>query len=244
MMNRKLFVPVSIAALLLMSLLSGCKDDTVSAQPVTTTTQQTRATTTTAQVPTRTELMIPTAPNWTNTPAPTTTQSTSGPCVDQGINSENWNIDEDVNSMGVDSRPGIMSQGVVDGLAFSPGRCFDTMVIKVATPDAVGFDVRYLDGPVTQIASGQPIPVNGQARLYFVVTAHLPENADLVNGFGYTADSRFKSLKQVVFAGYQEGRVAFGVGVAGVRKFGVIREPDPDRPGNVQIVLRVTHVPS
>lgn len=70
-----------------------------------------------------------------------------------------------------------MALGNVNG-GTGVGICFDTMVIKTDTDEAVGFDVQYVDASeLTGIASGIPVDVQGKAFLKFVVTAHVGEES-------------------------------------------------------------------
>lgn len=138
-----------------------------------------------------------------------------------------------------------MALGNVNGVYWQAGICFDTMVIKTDTDEAVGFDVQYVDASeLTGIASGIPVDVQGKAFLKFVVTAHIgEESANPFDGnvvFSPHGD-RFQAIQDVKYLGYQEGRLAFAVGVSDRLPIAATREANPDQAGTVAIALHIAH---
>jgi hypothetical protein len=91
-----------------------------------------------------------------------------------------------------------------------------------------GYQVRYVSQVTDQ--AGRKLPVGGQAFLAVVfepARAHGPGGqATFAAG---TLDPGFPTLRQVRFAGGFEGRVSFGIGVAGRGGFRVSELSDPTR---------------
>lgn len=95
-------------------------------------------------------------------------------------------------------------------------RCFDRMVIDLASAPAAGWHVHY--GTVTRPGTGSPIPLRGNADLEVVALAPAygasghslfrPANPlEVANVSGY------RTFRQVAFGGSFEGESTFGIGV-------------------------------
>ncbi|WP_291412660.1 hypothetical protein [Actinophytocola sp.] len=115
--------------------------------------------------------------------------------------------------------------------------CFDRVVLDINGPAEVGYVVGYVP-VVTADGSGKPIPVAGKAALQVVVrapaqgfddTGHQPGKvlADTGDRF-YTSGrlARWRSLREVRFAGFFEGQCTLAVGVSEKLPFRVFTQLD------------------
>lgn len=120
-------------------------------------------------------------------------------------------------------------------------RCFDRVVVDLATTPAPGWDVRY--GTVAEPGTGDPVPVRGGASIEVIVRApthttagtptFTPANpSELVPVDGY------ETLRQVVFAGTFEGQSTFGLGVRARLPFRVFAI---EEAGRARLVVDVAH---
>ena len=120
--------------------------------------------------------------------------------------------------------------------------CFDRIVFDIDGP-AGGYAVRYR-AQVTQIASGEPVPLRGGAFLEVIV--RVPAHDDdgqstypragrrhLVNVRG------FSTFRQAAWAGTQEGLTAIGLGVRARLPFRVLVLAGPG--AGSRIVVDVAH---
>ncbi len=167
------------------------------------------------------------APDSPPTPVPPTVG-----CTDQGMNPSDWNTAEDT---APPRNP--TTDGGIDDVTPSAGACFDQVVVRTDTTSDVGFAARYVP-LVTQDASGRPVPLQGEAFLQWSVFAPVADPA-LFQGFGFTADDTYRTLRQIAFAGSFEGVTTFGVGVDTQVPFAV--ESRKNARGATEIVLYLAH---
>jgi hypothetical protein len=134
-----------------------------------------------------------------------------------------------------------MSTSPITGVRAGRHRCFDRVVVDLATPPAGGWNVRY--GPVAAPGTGDPVPVRGGASLEVIVRApaHTVEGTptftpadpdELVPTGGY------ETLRQAVFAGTFEGQSTFGLGVRARLPFRVFAI---EEAGRARLVVDVAH---
>lgn len=112
-----------------------------------------------------------------------------------------------------------VGDGTITNVRAGRHTCFDRVVVDVAgiAASKVGYRVRYVD-TVTQPGSGQPVPLDGGARMQVDVTVpaydssgeptYSPKNRNRVVDV-----SGYDTLRQVAIAGSYEGQTTFGVGV-------------------------------
>ena len=122
-------------------------------------------------------------------------------------------------------------------------RCFDRMVVDLAGPIAPGYTVHYVD-VLTQLASGEPIPLRGAAFLEVIVRAPASDldgrstypkagQSELVDVAG------FGIFQQITWGVEQEGITQFGVGLRSRQPFDVSILPRSD--GTTRLVIDVAH---
>lgn len=117
--------------------------------------------------------------------------------------------------------------------------CFDRLVIDLQGTSGVGYVVRYVN-PLTQMASGQVIPLAGGAKIEIIVRA--PAYTD--NGTPtYPTRTKpipsvrgFRTFRDLKYGVSFEGLTQFGLGVAGRLPFTVTRLGNPRR-----VVIDVAH---
>lgn len=129
----------------------------------------------------------------------------------------------------------------ITGVRAGRHRCFDRVVVDLASSPAAGWNVRY--GPVEEPGTGDPVGVRGGASLEVVVRAptHTAEGTptfapadpdELVPVDGYP------TLRQAVFVGTFEGQSTFGLGVRARLPFRVFAI---EEAGRARIVVDVAH---
>lgn len=228
-----LAVLTATAVMILRSTVQSSPSESTAPTPVTATLTQPSATATVTHSP------------WSTQTFETMKPPDPAGCIQNDMSTAGWNTATDDTSEDSDSRPGVMALGNVDGTYFQSGDCFDTMVVKTDTSEAVGFEVQYVDkSELVGIASGLPVAVQGSYFLRFTVAAHVSEETDHpFTGpvFSPHGDS-FPAIQDVKFLGYQEGRMAFAVGVSDKLPFAATREANPDgAPDTVAVTLHVAH---
>ncbi len=134
-----------------------------------------------------------------------------------------------------------MSTSPITGVRAGRHRCFDRVVIDLATPPAGGWNVQY--GPVTEPGTGDPVAVRGGAPIEVIVRAptHTLEGTptftpddprELVAVGGY------RTLRQALFVGTFEGQSTFGLGVRARLPFRVFAI---EEAGRARLVVDVAH---
>ena len=142
-----------------------------------------------------------------------------------------------------EQRDDAMSGAPIVNVRAGVHRCFDRLVVDLAGPVGPGYTVHYVD-VLTQLASGEPIPLRGAAFLEVIVRAPaIDENgistypragqSELVDVAG------FGVFRQIAWGGYQEGITQFGVGLASRQPFDVTILPRSD--GTTRLVIDVAH---
>lgn len=120
-------------------------------------------------------------------------------------------------------------------------RCFDRLVIDLASAPPAGWHVRYHD--VRQPGSGTPVPLRGGAALEVVALApaYGPDGMSLyrpINRFEAADVTGLRTFRQVAYAGSFEGETTFGLGVRSRLPF---RAFSVSGPSGVKIVVDVAH---
>ncbi len=139
------------------------------------------------------------------------------------------------------SKPKVVTTGstgeVVDVRA---GRhaCFDRLVLDVEG-DLDGYFVQYVDA-VRHDGSGTPVPLRGGARLEVTATAGVvPTDAFFLDDGELVDVRRYRTFRQVAWAGSFEGHSTVGLGVRARLPF---RAFILDGPGNTsRLVVDVGH---
>ena len=115
--------------------------------------------------------------------------------------------------------------------AAHPG--YDRVVFEFSNPTP-GYDVRYVDEPLTEDGSGKAVPVAGSAALRVRMVSAL--DADLTEESApltYTGPTRFTpdtaAVAELVRVGGFESVLTWAIGVDGKRPFRVLRLQDPPR---------------
>ncbi len=135
-----------------------------------------------------------------------------------------------------------MTASPITGVRAGRHRCFDRVVIDLATTPAGGWDVAYR--PVEEPGTGDDVVVRGGASIELIVRApahtadgtptFAPADPDeLVPVDGY------RTLRQAVFAGTFEGQSTFGLGVRARLPFRVFAIEDA---GRARLVVDVAHL--
>jgi hypothetical protein len=136
-----------------------------------------------------------------------------------------------------------MSAASVTNVRSGQHYCFDRLVIDLKGK-ATGYNVRYVS-KVAQVGSGLPIKLRGGAFLQ--VTAHAPSydsatgKATFVpaNRSEVTNVSKYKTFRQVAWAGSFEGRTTLGLGVRARLPFKVFTVAGPGNGS--KLVIDVAH---
>lgn len=196
--------------------------------------------------PTTTETVTTISP-----PPPTTTPTVvPGGCEQNGLNTADWNTDDD----NTDRNGFTMADGKVAALAPTSGDCYDTVVLTVyddlrdnvvVNPDLAEDDpIRYAwttflsgyiaDGELLMHDPvGSVVPMNSPVVLQLTVLADAfpAELLPLVHPgtpssgvppvYRFDADNNFVSLHEIVWAGSFERTTTFGIGVNGKTPFAV-----------------------
>ena len=137
--------------------------------------------------------------------------------------------------------PGLAPAGVA-GVRTGRHACYDRFVVDIGG-DVGGYTVRYVD-EVTQDASGYVIPTRGGASLQ--VTVNNPTLDSHLYPYFFVRDSaemadvtRYRTFRQVVYAGTFEGYTSLGIGVRARLPFRVFTL---DGPGtSSRLVVDVAH---
>jgi hypothetical protein len=104
------------------------------------------------------------------------------------------------------------STGEVVNVRAGRHRCFDRLVIDVSG-HLGGYFVRYV-GAVRHDGSGELVPLRGGARLQVVATAPaVPTDAFFVDVGELIDVARYRTFRQVAWAGSFEGHTTIGLGV-------------------------------
>lgn len=116
--------------------------------------------------------------------------------------------------------------------------CFDRLVLDLDGP-AAGYSVRYVRA-VVQDGSGFEVPVRGGARLEVVVNAGvIPTDAFFLPDGRLADTSRYRTFRDVRWAGSFEGMTTVGLGVRARLPFRVFVL---DGPGSgSRVVVDVAH---
>lgn len=120
-----------------------------------------------------------------------------------------------------------MSQANVTTVRTGQHACYDRVVFDVAAGSVAGWRVQYVD-TIRGIATGDPIPVAGGARLQVTMLHPAVVHLGMPNVVGYP------TLRQLVYAGSFEGVTEVGVGVRARLPFRVFTLPG-------RLVLDVAH---
>jgi len=136
-----------------------------------------------------------------------------------------------------------MSAASATNIRSGQNSCFDRLVIDIKGK-AAGYSVRYVS-KVVQGGSGLPIKLRGGA--YLQVTAHSPSydsatgKATFVpaNRSEVTNVSKYKTFRQVAWAGSFEGRTTLGLGVRARLPFKVFTVAGPGNGS--KLVIDVAH---
>ena len=134
-----------------------------------------------------------------------------------------------------------MSPAEIRRVRVGAHRCFDRMVVDLASAPAAGWFVRYHD--VTRPGSGEPVPLRGDADLEVVALAPAygpsgtslfrPPNRNEVADVG-----GYRTFRQVAYAGSFEGETTFGLGVRTRLPFRVFAVSGPS---GHKLVVDVAH---
>jgi hypothetical protein len=104
------------------------------------------------------------------------------------------------------------SAGEVDGVRAGRHACFDRLVLDVHG-DLDGYVVEYVD-QVRHDGSGEAVPLRGGARLQVTATAPATPTDAFFRPDGSLVDvSRYRTFRQVAWAGSYEGQTTVGLGV-------------------------------
>ncbi len=130
------------------------------------------------------------------------------------------------------------SSGVVVDVRAGRHGCFDRLVLDVEG-DLDGFFVRYVPA-VRRDGSGEPVPLRGGARIEVTATAPVDPTDDFFLAAGEIVDvSRYRTFRQVAWAGSFEGHTTVGLGVRARLPF---RAFIVDGPGDrSRLVVDVAH---
>lgn len=123
-----------------------------------------------------------------------------------------------------------MTRQLVSNVRSGRHTCFDRLVVDLKGNTPTGYQVRYVNR-VYHEGSGQPVPLRGAADLEIVVRApaydargqgtYSPANPkELANV------SKFRTFRQVAWAGSFEGQTTLGLGVRTRLPFRVFRIDD------------------
>ena len=130
------------------------------------------------------------------------------------------------------------SVGQVEDFRFGRHACFDRMVIDVSGR-ATGYFVRYVD-EVRRDGSGDVVPLRGGARLEVVVVSPVIATDAFFLPNGELVDPRhYRTFRHAVFAGADEHRTSFALGVRARTPFRVLVVPGG--PYESRIVVDVAH---
>ena len=114
---------------------------------------------------------------------------------------------------------------------------FDRVVFEFNTPATPGYHVSYIDKPVRQCASGQTVPVAGDAWLevrMIPAQAHTDAGQPTIAQTNRTVN--LTNLRQLVQTCDFEGHVTWVLGVGNPKRFRVVELTNPSR-----IVVDVKH---
>ena len=130
------------------------------------------------------------------------------------------------------------SRGEVVDVRAGRHACYDRLVVDV-DGDLDGYFVRYVPA-VRQDGSGDPVPLRGGARLEVIATAGVRPTDAFFAGAGELVDvSRYRTFRQVAWAGSFEGHTTVGLGVRARLPF---RAFIVDGPGDrSRLVVDVAH---
>jgi hypothetical protein len=130
------------------------------------------------------------------------------------------------------------SSGEVVDVRAGRHACFDRLVLDV-TGDLDGYFVRYVPA-VHRDGSGDPVPLRGGGRLEVTATAAVSPTDDFFLAGGELVDvSRYRTFRQVAWAGSFEGHTTVGLGVRARLPF---RAFIVDGPGErSRLVVDVAH---
>ncbi|MEE4026072.1 hypothetical protein V1Y59_23525 [Gordonia sp. PKS22-38] len=164
-------------------------------------------------------------------PAESSSPTSDGECIDQGMNPANWNTAED-------TAPPISpaTDGGIADVTPSAGECFDQIVIATTTSE-VGFDTRYVP-QVRQDGSGFPVPLQGGAFLELSVFAWVNDPQQF-RDYRFVPDDSYRTLREIAFATSFEGVTKFGIGVDDETPFAVEKRRRDD--GTVDVVVFLAH---
>lgn len=120
-------------------------------------------------------------------------------------------------------------------------RCFDRMIIDLASAPAAGWSVRYHE--VDQVGIGGVIPLRGNADLEVVAhaPAYGPDGRSIfrpANRWDVADVSGYETFRQVAYAGSFEGQTTFGLGVRTRLPFRVWASADKT---GTKLVVDVAH---
>jgi hypothetical protein len=122
--------------------------------------------------------------------------------------------------------------------------CFDRVVVDADGTVVPGYAARYVDA-VRQIGSGDPIALRGGAFLELVVRAPAIDVDTGTSTFPRAGSSElvdvsgFPALRQVAWAGYQEGLTELGLGVRARLPFRVLTLSGPG--ARIRVVVDIAH---
>jgi hypothetical protein len=141
---------------------------------------------------------------------------------------------------------------VVNELKVDSKDCFDVLTFSTATTALIGFRVAYTD-VVTSQGQGAPVPVTGAAVLEVVLYATsfcLPnttsanpqpqpcwETGKVISGEGVVGPA----ITQVKYAGTQESRTTFAVGMAKKDTLFFVAALDDFQAGKTFVTVMVAH---
>ena len=114
---------------------------------------------------------------------------------------------------------------------------FDRVVFEFNTPATPGFHVSYIDKPIRQCASGNTVPVAGDAWLevrMIPAQAHTDAGQPTIAQTNRTVN--LPNLRQLVQTCDFEGHVTWVLGVGNPKRFRVVELTNPSR-----IVVDVKH---
>ena len=130
------------------------------------------------------------------------------------------------------------SDGLLTGVRAGRHTCFDRLVLDVSGT-ARGYVVRYVD-EVRRDGSGEVVPVRGGARLSVTVTAPPRPTDSWFRTDGSLCDTtRYRTFRDVRWAGGFEGSSTVGLGVRARLPFRVSVVPGPG--SGSRLVVDVAH---
>jgi hypothetical protein len=132
-----------------------------------------------------------------------------------------------------------LSPGELVNVRAGPHGCYDRVVLDVADAGLTAWSVRYV-GQVRADGSGAVVPVSGRARLEVVVGVPVMPTDSWWRPDGRIVDtSRYRTLRDVAFAGSFEGMTTFGLGVRARLPFRAFVLPGPGNGS--RLVIDIGH---